>query len=208
MTLTSPVRRRAPWGDARFFIGILLVVASIAGVWFVVSSARQTEPVLVASRTIVPGETVTAGALRVVDVALGQAGEAYLTPERLGDGLVAIRTIEDGELVPASAVGSATDAVTTTIVVRSAVEVPAAVTAGTTVELWSAPPLERGVFDTPRILVPDATVAAVSRDDAMIGQSAASLELVIPRADVAAALAAVSSGAALSVVPVAGAVAP
>ena len=33
---TARARPRAFWGDARFFLGILLVVASVAGVWFVV----------------------------------------------------------------------------------------------------------------------------------------------------------------------------
>lgn len=208
MTHSHPVRRRAFWGDARFFIGILLIVASIAGVWFVVASARQTAPVFAADRTIVVGETVTADELRVVDVALGQVAQTYLTPDRLGDGMIATRTIEDGELVPASAVGDATASQSTTIVVQSAVDVPASIEPGSTVELWTAPVLERGTYDTPRILIADATVAAVTRDDTMIGGGSAMLELVIPRADVAAALAEVAAASALSVVPTGGVGAP
>jgi hypothetical protein len=40
MTTLEPVRPRprAFWGDARFFLGILLVIASVAGVWFVVAT--------------------------------------------------------------------------------------------------------------------------------------------------------------------------
>ncbi|HEX5859672.1 MAG TPA: SAF domain-containing protein [Microbacterium sp.] len=208
MTQSHPVRRRAFWGDARFFIGILLIVASIAGVWFVVASARQTAPVLAADRTIVVGETVSADELRVVDVALGQAGDAYLTPDGLGEGMIATRTIEDGELVPASAVADAASSQSTTIVVRSAVDVPGSIEPGSTVELWTAPLLERGSYDTPRILIADATVAAVTRDDTMIGGGSAMLELVIPRADVADALAEVAAASALSVVPTGGVGAP
>ena len=39
MSVTEPARapRRAFWGDARFFLGILLVIASVAGVWLVVA---------------------------------------------------------------------------------------------------------------------------------------------------------------------------
>ena len=51
--------RRAFWGDARFLLGVLLIVASVAGVWFVVSAARQTAPAFAATRTIVPGEAIT-----------------------------------------------------------------------------------------------------------------------------------------------------
>ncbi|WP_375384769.1 SAF domain-containing protein [uncultured Microbacterium sp.] len=207
MTALESVRRRprAFWSDARFFLGVVLIAASVAGVWFVVASARQTVPVFAAAHTIVPGEALSGDAMRVVDVALGQVGDAYLAPEALEEGQVATRTIEAGELVPQSAVGAAGAATVTTVVVRSTVDVPASVDTGTVVEVWSAPLVERGVYDTPRILVADATVAAVTRDDSMIGGGAAALELVIPRADVAAVLAAMSAGAALSIVPTAGA---
>ena len=97
--LLPPVRRRW-WGDA---------------VWFVVAAARHTAPVLAATRTLVPGEALSSADLRVVDVALGQLGDAYVTPTTLEPGSVATRTIAQGELVPISAVGDATRATTTTI---------------------------------------------------------------------------------------------
>lgn len=206
MTALEPPRRRprAFWSDARFFLGIVLIAASVAGVWFVVGMARQTTPVYAAARTIVPGQTLTADDLRVVEVALGQLGESYVGADALRAGMVAVRTIASGELVPHSAVGAPDAATTTTVVLRSAVDVPGSVVPGTTVEVWAAPLRERGVYDAPRILVADATVVSVTRDDSMIGGGAASLELVIPRADVAAALAAMSDQSALSVVPSAG----
>lgn len=206
MTALESVRARprAFWADARFLLGILLIVASIAGVWLVVAAARQTEPVFAASRTLVPGEVVASDDLTVVDVALGQTGGAYLSPGGLAEGTVATRTIEEGELVPHSAVGDAGQARVTTVVLRSAIDVPAAVTAGTIVEVWAAAPLEQGRFETPRILVPDATVVSVTRDESMIGGGSAALEVVIPRAEVAAALAALADGSALSVVPTGG----
>lgn len=207
MTVADSVRphRRAYFSDARFLLGILLIVASVAGVWFVVSAARQTAPVFAAAHTIVSGQPVTEADVRVVDVALGQVTDAYLTPEMLGDGVVATRTISAGELVPQSAIGDAAQAQSTSVVMRSAVDVPASVTAGSVVEVWAAPLVERGEYDVPRILVADATVVSVTSDDSMIGGGAAALELVIPRADVAAVLAAIADDAALSVVPTPGA---
>ena len=199
-----PARRRA-WGDARFVLGLLLIVASVAGVWFVVSAARQTAPVFAATRTIVPGEALTSDDLRVVDVGLGQLADAYMSPESLDEGVVATRTIEAGELVPASATGAAALAQTTSVVLRSTVDVPASIDAGSVVEVWAAPLLERGLYDAPRILVADATVVAVTRDDSMIGGAAATLELVIARADVATVLGSIADQAALSVVPTIGA---
>lgn len=198
-------RSRAFWGDARFFLGILLVVASVAGVWFVVAASRQTVPAFAASRTIVPGEAISGDDVRVVEVSLGQLGDAYLAPEALADGLVATRTIESGELVPHSAVGEASAVRTTSVVLRSAVDVPGSVEAGSVVEVWAAPMIERGSYDVPRILVADATVVSVTRDDSMIGGGSAALEIVIPRSDVAATLAAMADESALSVVPTSGA---
>ena len=208
MTAASdPARspRRAFWGDARFFLGVLLVIASVVGVWLVVTSARQTVPVYAAAHTIVPGEAIGEGDLKVVDVALGTLSGTYLAAGDLGDAVVATRTIEAGELVPEASVGDPDSARTTSIVVRSAVDVPASVEAGTVVEVWAAPLLEQGAYDEPRVLVADATVVSVTRDDSMIGGGAAALELVIPRADVAATLAAMADESALSIVPAAGA---
>ncbi|MBD3943285.1 SAF domain-containing protein [Microbacterium sp. NEAU-LLC] len=208
MTVASdPVRtpRRAFWGDARFFLGLLLIVASVAGVWLVVAAARQTVPVYAAAHTIVPGEPIAADDVTVVDVALGSVADTYLGEGHLGGAVVATRTIEEGELVPAAAVGDADAARTTSVVVRSAVDVPASVEAGTVVEVWAAPLLERGVYDKPRILVADATVVSVTRDDSMIGGGAAALELVIPRDDVSATLSAMADESALSIVPTTGA---
>ena len=96
---TSRVRR-APWVDVRFLLGIVLIVASIAGVWFVVSAARQTAPMIAAARTLTPGEVITATDVRVVDVALGTLDEAYLAPDELTIGAIATRTVNAGELVP------------------------------------------------------------------------------------------------------------
>ena len=108
-----------------------------------------------------------------------------------------------GELVPADALVSDESAQSTTVVVRSAVDVPGSVVAGSTVELWAAPRLDQSRYDTPRILVADATVVGVTRDESPLAGGTAAVELVIPRADVAAALAAIADGAALSVVPAA-----
>lgn len=198
-------RPRAFWGDARFLLGILLIAASVAGVWFVVSAARQTVPVFAATRTIVPGETVTQGDVRIVEVALGQLEPEYLTPDALAEGLVATRTVGEGELVPESAVGAASTAATTTVVLQSSIDVPASVEAGSVVEVWEAPLIERGSYETPRILVADATVVSVTRDDSVMNGGAATIEVVIPRADVAAVLAATADESALSIVPSAGA---
>lgn len=202
----TPRRRggRAALGDARFFIGLALVAAAVAGVWFVVSSASRTEAALVATRTIVPGETIAPGDVREVEVVLGQAAESYLRPADIEFGSVSHRTIATGELIPSAALGGTAGDVTA-IVVTSAMAVPAAVERGSLVELWAAAPAEQGRFHAPRVLVAEAVVSALSAETGMLATGAATVEVVIPRAEVARTLEAVASGSAISVVPVGGA---
>ena len=154
-----------------------------------------------AARTIVAGEAVGADDLTVVDVALGHVEGAYASPASLTPGSVATRTIPEGQLVAKDAIGDAAGLRTTTVVVHSATELPAAVGPGSTVEVWAAPQLERGQYDKPRILVASATVVSVTADDTMIGSAGSAVELVIERAEVADTLAAISGGASLSIVP-------
>ena len=203
--LDSPPRRpRAFWNDLRFFVGLGLIVASVAGVWLTVTAARQTTPVYAAARTIVPGDEVTASDLRVVEAALGSAQDVYVTPDALAPGVIATRTVTEGELVPVSALEDGARSRMTTVVVQTMSAVPSDVVPGTVVELWAAPALEQGTFGTPAILVADATVAAVDEADSLLGARGSALELVVPTSDVAAVLQAVAASAALSIVPAAG----
>ncbi|MBS1675546.1 MAG: SAF domain-containing protein [Actinobacteria bacterium] len=200
MSTARAVRR--PWTDLRFFIGLALIVLAVAGVWFIVAAAKQTSPVLQAAHTIVPGEPLTSADVRVVDVALGTVGTGYLTPGTLEPGLIAARTITEGELVPVAAAADADAGRTTAVVIRSAVPVPSTVAKGTEVELWSAAPLAEGRgFEEPRVLLPDATVASIDRDEGPLSAKTVTLELVVDRAAVGDVLTALTGGASLSVVP-------
>lgn len=199
---TQPRTRRAFWGDIRFLIGIALVIFSIVGVWLIVSSARQTTPVLQADRTIAQGEALVSDDFRVVEVSLGSVIDDYLAPQDLESGMIAARTLADGEFMPISAAADAQSSRTTSIVIESSVAIPESVTVGTPVELWFAPVLaDTDEFDAPRILVADVIVASIPEPDGMLAQRSAMLEIVIDRSDVADVLAAISGDAALSVVP-------
>ncbi|WP_029149291.1 SAF domain-containing protein [Microbacterium indicum] len=204
MASTPRASQRRPWADPRLLLGLVLIGASIAGVWWVVQSARTTEPALAAAGTIVPGQTLTASDVVAVDVQLGSSADGYLNPAALEDGLVATRALAAGELIPVSATGAAADLDVTTLVVQSALEVPVGVQAGSSVELWAAAPVGPGEYDEPALIVPDAVVGQVIEDDGVVSQAGAKLELVVPRDAVAVVLANVSGGSALSAVPVAG----
>lgn len=198
-----PRPRRAFWADLRFVIGLALIAASIAGVWAVVSAAGATEPVLQTSRAIVQGEVITADDLRVVEANLGALADDYLAPASLEEGVVAARTLGEGELVPRSALADADARRTTTVVIASSMGVPQDVVAGTVVELWETPvSTEDGEAPAPRVLVGDAIVHTLVAEDTMLSGGTTGVELVIERGAVTDVLAAIAGGASLSIVPV------
>ncbi|MBP2437607.1 SAF domain-containing protein [Microbacterium amylolyticum] len=195
-------RQRSPLLDLRLAVGIALVAASVVGVWWVVQSARETFPVLAAASPIVPGQVISAGDVVEIEAQLGQAESLYLPPEALIDGLVATRSIGQGELIATAATGDITASDLTSVVVRSALEVPAGVSAGSTVELWAARLEAPGQYEEPLVIVSDAVVASVLADDGMVSREGTRLELVIGRGDVSVVLDHVAGGSALSAVPV------
>lgn len=197
--------RRPFWADLRFALGIVLVIVSVAGVAFVVSAASRTDSVYAARSTLVPGQEITARDVAPVDVALGTLAAEYLSEGELRAGMVATRVVAEGELIAVGALGKEEETTVTNVVLRSDVDVPRAVAPGDTVEIWMAEVLDTGAVDMPRVLVSEATVVSVSRDDSMIGGGAAQVEVVIPRSDVAAVLQGLSNGSGLSVVPMMGA---
>ncbi|MFC5432096.1 SAF domain-containing protein [Microbacterium suwonense] len=199
--MTSSRARRPFFGDLRFLIGLVLVVVSVAGVWLLISSSRQTTPVLQATHTVLPGETISSADFQVVEVGLAGLADAYLAPQDLQDDAVATRTLPKGELVPLSSIGDDAELRTTTVVVSSTA-IPAGVGPGSAVELWHAPLLEDGrTPDAPRVLVGDAVIARVAEADGMLSQSRTDVEVVIDRADVADVLAAITGGSAISIIP-------
>lgn len=200
---SSPRPRRAFWADVRFLVGIGLVVLSVTGVWLLVTNADATAPVLQAARTITEGETLTSDDLRVVEVGLGPLSDRYLSPQDLQPGQIAARTLAKGELVPSSASVDADAGRTTVVVVESGTPLPADLSAGSTVDVWAASPIDDGrSFEAPRILVAGAVVRSVVEQEGMLADADVDVELVVDRADVADVLAAITGGSALSVVPV------
>lgn len=188
--------------DPRLLIGVLLVAGSTTGVWALVSGLDDAREVYVARETLTPGTRVDAGDLATESVRLGASAAHYLTPSDLGaDGLVVVRTVRAGELVPAAAVDDADSTGLATVVVPSRGALPADVDRGTLVDVWTASERERGVFDPPAVLVAGAEVAGVIESDGMVATEGVSVELLVPREKVAALLQALTAEDAIDLVP-------
>ncbi len=193
-------RSPSPITDVRFLVGVALVLLSVAGVWAVVASARSTSTAVVAERALVPGETLTDADVRAIDVGLGEATARYGADVEDMVGRVVTRPVGAGELIPQAAIDTSSPG-TTTVVVRSAGEVPAAVAPGRTVDLWTTPTTDHETASPPRILVAGATVASVEESSSSLSTNAPAIELVVPTSAVAEVLAAQTAGDALAVVP-------
>ena len=199
--------RRRRLLDPRILIGVVLIAASALGTTALVAALTRTVVVYRAGSAIVAGDRVTASRLAPATVRLGDAAGLYLSGALPADGLVATRPIAAGEIVPRSAVGTTTAVSSATVVVDLASPLAAGVAVGSTVDLWSAARTDpnENRYAAPVVLVGDAVVTRVSAPQGLIaGATDDSVELQVPRDEVAAVLAAQAGGARLSAVEIDG----
>lgn len=211
---TAPPPRRRPFADPRLLIGLLLVAASVAATVGLVMAVDRRIQVYAATAPLQPGERIHASDLVARGVALDGSDALYLPVGRIPeDGLVVTRAVAQGELVPAAAVGTTSDVDSTTIVLRLATRVSAAVSPGASVDVWAAAPSAStaaaaagatgAATPPPAVLVEDAAVVRVLDDDAALSadRDGGAVEVRIPRSRIARVLAAIAAGDGLSVVP-------
>jgi hypothetical protein len=196
-------RRRAL--DPRLLIGVALILASALGTTALVGALTRTVVVYRAEGPILAGQHVTAARLAPATVRLGDAAALYLSGALPPGGLVATRPIAAGEMVPRSAVGTDPAVHSATVVVDLASPLASGVAVGSTVDLWSAAKSDpnENRYAPPVVLVGDAVVARVVAPGGLIaGTKEDSVELQVPRDEVAAVLAAQAGGARLSAVEI------
>ncbi len=200
--MTSPQRKRF-WFDPRLAIGLVLIAASVAGVLGIVSSADASVSVLAARGDLAPGDRIDDDDLIVTSVRLADS-DLYLLPGDVPDaGFVVTKAVAEGELVPASAVGSTAGTRFASIVVTVNGQLPGAVETGATVDLWAARKGELSSFGAPSVIVSGATVVRVIEAEGLVTSGeVTTLEVLVPRTRIARVLEAVANADALSVVPV------
>lgn len=188
--------------DPRLLIGIVLVAASTAGVWALVTGLDDSIEVYAARGTLTPGTRVDADDLDRVSVRLGASADQYLAPGDVPDGgLVVARTVGPGELVPGSAVDTVEHAGLATVVVPSRAALPSTLAPGATVDVWAARRADRDTYEPPAVLVAGAEIAAVQEPEGMVDSGGSSVELLIPREKVAALLESLAAGDVIDLVP-------
>lgn len=211
--------RRPGWKDPRLLVGVVVVGLSVAlGSW-AVSSASRTVAVYAAGTPLTPGTTVGAAELRTVEVRLGAQTDRYLLVEDgLPDEAVVLRTVAAGELVPATALGAATDLAVRAVAVPVTSGLSERIVAGADVDLWHVPEaaaapspdaaqdVPDGPGAVPEMLVGGVTVAQVDEGEGtLVVGGPTTVHLLVEVDDLPAVLAAVAGEGTLALVPVGGA---
>lgn len=189
--------------DPRLLIGLLLVAGSIGGVLAIVSAADETIDVYAAADSLSAGDRIQRDDLELSAVRLDDAASIYLVPGDIPDaGLVVTRPIDEGELLPASAVGSVAGLRLTSVVLTVGGQLAASVGPGSVVDVWAAREGESGVFGPPSIIVAAADVVRLVEEESLVaGGQTVAVEVLVPKARIARVLEAVANSDAMSIVP-------
>ncbi|MEJ5914151.1 hypothetical protein [Pseudokineococcus sp. 1T1Z-3] len=194
------------WRDPRLAVGVLLVLAAVVAGARVVAAADQTVPVYAAAQALTPGEPVGADDLAVVRVRVegGAGAGAYVAADAApADGLVALRTVGAGELVPAVALGSADEVGVRPVGVPVTGALPSALVPGALVDVWvtEVDPTQPGARLDPRRVVVSAPVAEVEADGGGLGSMATTtVQVLVGSGDLPDVLAALAADARVALV--------
>jgi hypothetical protein len=152
----TPAATRASmpgWRDPRLWIGVAIVAASVFAGALVLGTSDDTVPVFAAADTMGAGHVLTAGDLTVRRVRFGNAADAdlyYRADQRLPADLRLQREIGIGELLPRGAVTSVDASQVREVPISVAPDqVPAEVTAGSSVDVYLRPASLSGCQSSP-----------------------------------------------------------
>jgi hypothetical protein len=189
--------------DPRLAIGLALVIASVAGVVAIVSTADETVEVYAAPELLAPGDRIAPGDLTTASVRLDDAGALYLVPGDVPrDGFVVTRTVAEGELIPFSAVGRVEGLTLTSLVVQVDGALAASVAPGSIVDVWAAREGEGGAYLAPSVIVPGASVVRLLESQSIVASGeTVGVEVLVPKQRVARMLEAIANDDAISIVP-------
>ncbi|WP_346925340.1 hypothetical protein [uncultured Arthrobacter sp.] len=180
-TVAGGARLKKPsWKDPKLIVGILLVLASVAGVISLVGAADQTAEAYTAREAIAVGEELTVDKLNRVRVRLGDLEQHYLTPATgVADGLVAAQRIGKDQLVPRESFGQLDGLDRKPVAVTIDEALPAQAVAGSRVDVWVALPDTRNGFSQPTLLLPGAEIAQITPGSTALGSARSTVVMVL-----------------------------
>ncbi|CAM3964981.1 SAF domain-containing protein [Helcobacillus massiliensis] len=194
----APVRamrlRRPRARDPRLLTGIALVLISVLAGAGILTAATRTTTVLVATTDIAEGQKIDPSAFRQVEVSLGDSSSSYaVSADQIPAGALAATRIEQGELLPVSAIGQSEESTLRPIAVPIESGAAAGLQSGDVVEVWTAASAKEGAEASTKgahMLVDRAQVRSVSSGSSLSMQKA-TVEVLVPADSVAEVLEAI-----------------
>ena len=180
-TTAAAARLKKPsWKDPRLLVGILLVLASVAGVIALVGAADRTVQVYVAREGIAVGQKLSRDDLSVAKVRLDDVESGYVTVESgLPEGKVAVQRVAKNQLLPRESLGDADALDRKPVAVTVEDSLPAQAVPGSRVDVWVSLPDAQNGFAEPRLLLPGAEIAQVTEGSPALGASKQTVVLVL-----------------------------
>ena len=198
--------RHPSWRDVRLLVGLALVLVSVVAGAVVVSSADRTSPTYAASRALTPGESLQTADLTVVGARVNGGPSPYLSARgRLRPGLVVLRPVLPGELVPLSAVGDRAQVTLRPVTVPVDPEIADGLATGMLVDVWVARHRsdgERGYAEPERIATDVAVGERATRRGALGSASTTAVQVLVDGTVVPALIHAVDDEDRVTLVPV------
>ncbi|MFZ3454258.1 SAF domain-containing protein [Arthrobacter sp. 7Tela_A1] len=201
----APAQRlkKPSWKDPRLLVGILLVLASVAGVTALVAGAEKSTNVLVAARDLPVGTALDSEDFDVVPVRLGTLEGAYMPAgEKIPDGAVAGALIRSGELLVRADLATSDQLDRKPLGLDVETPLPSGIRSGDRVDVWASLPDGRNGFSEPRKLLEAAEISEIAVAESVIaGPDATRLLVLVEDSDLPALLGALSNQAKIAVVP-------
>lgn len=198
--------RRPSWRDPRLVAGVVMVAGSVLLGSQLLAGADDTVTVWSARTALPAGTGVTAADLRPSQVRFtsDQLAERYVPTASAPEGMVLLRDVAAGELLPRAALGAAAAEETAELPVAvSSDAIPAGLRPGELVDVWVTP-AQRSTDGGPAVRVLEQVpVVAVPQHSSALGPASTRQVVVgVPGADedlVARALGRLSAGTAVVV---------
>jgi hypothetical protein len=208
---TAARLRKPSWRDSRLVVGVVLVLLSMVIGAKVIAAADNTVPMYAAAASLVPGQPVTQGDVKRVDVQLGADRGRYVAADHdIAPDTFALRDVRPGELLPRSALGTRADINLKPVSVPVDGGAATQLAAGSIVDVWvNAKDASSAVakFGSPvKTLVAAPVVRAPEAGGGGLGavSGTTAVQIMVPEASVQALIAAIDQGSKITLVPVPG----
>jgi hypothetical protein len=169
-------RLAAPsWVDTRLLFGVALVLASVVLGAKLLASADRYERVWMATRDVAAGAVITKDDLAVAEVRFKASASSYIAADgRSPAGMLVVRPVLSGELLPREALTEAADArdVRLLTVPVQRFHLPREVRSGVTVDVYVTPRSEGGTSEPPRLVLEGVVVDGTVSDGSYAGSAA------------------------------------